>query len=283
MLKKISFFVLFSAGISSIQAQQIIPFRLTKYNTIIVKALVNKKDSLDLMFQIAMKEGAISPDRQGKADHIIFNKDEISDHNTVEVGKIALKDFSFINNQLSGNESDGKIGTALFAGKTFKIDYDNDQFIIYDQKPDVKGYQPVTTFFHDDTFTIVADNVIENQQKEAYFVLQSGYSGSLLYSNEFSEENHLGKKLKITGEKTLKNSSGKSLITQQAILPFFKLGDVVFKDLSIAFFGGELKTQNVSYFGADMLRRFIWIFDAERKTAYIKPSKYFSEPYYKIN
>ncbi|MGG1923184.1 hypothetical protein AB1278_15335 [Chryseobacterium sp. NRRL B-14798] len=89
--------------------------------------------------------------------------------------------------------------------------------------------------------------------------------------------------MKITGEKTLKNSEGKTLITQQAVLPYFKLGNNVFKDVSVGFFSGELKTQNVSYLGADMLRRFIWIFDAERKMAYIKPSKYFSEPYYKMN
>lgn len=284
MLKRTVLFILLSIGFSGMKAQQTIPFRITKHNNIIVKTLVNKKDSLDLMFQIAMKDCSISPERKRKADHIVFNKDEVSDHNTVEIGKITQKNVRFLDNQLTGHEADGKIGTGIFEGKTFKIDYDNNQFVMYNKMPDLKGYQPVNIILDHDGFYLAADNIIDgDQQQEAYFVLQSGFSGAVLYSNEFAEEMHLDKKLKVTGEKTLKNSEGKTLTTKQAVLPFFKLGNNTFKDISVGFFSGELKTQNVSYLGADMLRRFIWIFDAERKMAYIKPSKYFSEPYYKMN
>ncbi len=284
MLKRTVLFILLSAGFYGMKAQQTIPFRITKHNNIIVKTLVNKKDSLDLMFQIAMKDYAISPDGKRKAEHIIFNKEELSDHNTVQIGKITQKNVRFFNNQLTGHEADGKIGTGIFAGKAFKIDYDNNQFVIYDQMPDLKDYQPVNIILDHDGFYLSADNILDgDQQQEAYFVLQSGFSGAILYSNEFAEEKQLEKKLKVTGEKTLKNSEGKTLTTKQAVLPYFKLGNNVFKDVSVGYFSGELKTQNVSYLGADMLRRFIWIFDAERKMAYIKPSKYFSEPYYKMN
>ncbi|MEJ5103735.1 hypothetical protein [Chryseobacterium sp. MYb328] len=283
MLKKTFFLLLFSTGFLGIKAQQTIPFRITKHNNIIVKTLVNKKDSLDLMFQIAMKEGAISPQRQRKADHLIFNNGE-SEHNTVDIGKMSWKDIRFTDNQLTGHEADGKIGTALFKGKTFKIDYDNNRFEIYEKLPDLKGYQPIPVIWKQDLFYFVADNVVDGKkQQEEYFALQSGYSGGILYSNDFADEKELDKHLKVTGEKTLKNSQGQSVITKQGILPFFKLNNFVFKNMPVGFFSGELKTQNISYFGADMMRRFIWIFDADRKMAYIKPSKYYSEPYYKIN
>ncbi|MDW9381543.1 hypothetical protein [Chryseobacterium sp. JV558] len=284
MLKKTALLMLLSIGFSGMKAQQTIPFRITKHNNIIVKTLINKKDSLDLMFQIAMKDYSISPERKRKADHIIFNKEDISDHNTVEIGKITQKNVRFFYNQLTGHEADGKIGTGIFDGKAFKIDYDNNQFVMYNKMPDLKGYQPVNIILDHDGFYLAGDNIFDgDQQQEAYFVLQSGFSGAILYSNEFAEEKQLDKKLKVTGEKTLKNSEGKTLTTKQAILPYFKLEKSVFKDIPVGFFSGELKTQNVSYLGADMLRRFIWIFDAERKMAYIKPSKYFSEPYYKMN
>lgn len=99
----------------------------------------------------------------------------------------------------------------------------------------------------------------------------------------FAEEKGLDQALKITSEKTMKNSSGESIVTKQGILPFFKLNSFVLKDVPAGFFVGKRKTQTVNYFGADLLKRFNWIFDADRKTAYIKPSKYFSEPYYKMN
>ncbi|WP_333597301.1 hypothetical protein [Chryseobacterium flavum] len=284
MLKRTSLLFLFVAGHFSLQAQQVIPFRITKHNNIIVKTLVNKKDSLDLMFQIAMKEASISPERQRKADHLIFNKDGISDHNTVSIGKMTWKNIRFLDNQITGHEADGKIGTGLFEGKVFKIDYDNNQFAIYDEKPDLNGFQPVKIIFDQDAFYIPADNIIDDhQQQEAYFVLQSGYSGGILYSNEFAEKNELSNKLRITGEKKLKNSNAENLIIKQGVLPFWKLENFVFKDIPVGFFTGEQQTQKISYFGADMLRRFIWIFDADREMAYIKPSKYYSEPHYKIN
>ncbi len=284
MLKRTVLFILLSAGLYGMKAQQTIPFRITKHNNIIVKTLVNKKDSLNLMFQIAMKDYAISPDGKQKAAHIIFNKEELSDNNTVEIGKIIQENVRFFDNQLTGHKADGKIGTGIFEGKAFKIDYDNNQFVMYNKMPDLQGYQPINIIPDHEGFYLAADNILEgDQQQETYFVLQSGFSGAILYSNEFAEEKHLEKKLKITGEKTLKNSQGKTLTTKQAVLPYFKLGNSVFKDVSVGYFSGELKIQNVNYLGADMLRRFIWIFDAERKMAYIKPSKYFSEPYYKMN
>lgn len=267
---------------SAVRAQEKIPFRLTKYNNIILKTLVNDKDSLDLMFQMAMEDASISPERHRKADHIIF-KDEISENNTVKIGKLTYKNIRFFDNELSGHEADGKIGTGIFKEKAFKIDYDNHQFVVYDQMPDLSGYKPLPLFADNGAFFIVADNVIESQQQEAYFLMQSGYSGGILYSNEFADGKELDKKLKVIGEKTLKNSAGKSIITKQGVLPFLKLGDTVLKDVPAGFFAGDLKTQKVNYFGADLLRRFNWIFDAERKTVYFKPNTNFKEPYYKIN
>ncbi|MCS3869205.1 hypothetical protein J3D55_002121 [Chryseobacterium ginsenosidimutans] len=282
MLNKTIFSLLIFISISIVKAQEIIPFRITKHNNIIVKALVNDKDSLHLMFQIAMEEASISPERTRKADHIIF-KDEISDGNTIKIGNKKYENIRFFDNELTGHEADGKIGTGIFKDKYFKIDYNNNQFVSYDKEPDLKDYQPMNLYVKNGQFYIVADNVVEDKQQEAYFLLQSGYSGGLLYSNEFAEANDLNEKLKITGEKSMKNSAGQIITTKQGVLPFLKLGNIVLKNISAGFFTGDLKTQHANYFAADVMRRFNWIFDKDRKVVYIKPSKYFNEPYYKIN
>ncbi|MFY7844985.1 hypothetical protein [Chryseobacterium gambrini] len=281
MFKIISSLLLLSF-LSTIQAQEIIPFRITKHNNIIVKTLVNDKDSLDLMFQIAMEDASISPDRKRNADHIIF-KDEISDGNTIKIGKKKYENIRFFDNELTGHEADGKIGTGIFKGKIFKIDYDNSRFVVYDKMPDLNGYQSVPLLLKNEQLFIPANSIIEKQNVEAYFLLQSGYSGGILYSNEFADGKELDKKLKVTGEKTLKNSSGQSVITKNGILPVLKIGNFILKDVSAGFFAGELKIQKSSYFGADLLRRFNWIFDAERKVVYVKPNRYFNKAYYKMN
>ncbi|KMQ64257.1 hypothetical protein ACM39_17190 [Chryseobacterium sp. FH2] len=281
MFEKSILLLFFLTLFSIVKSQETIPFRITKHNNIIVKTLVNDKDSLDLMFQIAMEDASISPERQRKTDHIIF-KDDISDGNIVKIGNKKYENIRFFDNEYTGHEADGKIGTGIFKGKIFKIDYDNSQFLIYDMMPDLKDYESTPLFSENGQFYIAADNIFDNQQQEVYFLLQSGYSGAILYSNQFADGKELDKKLRVTGEKTLKNSAGQSVITKQGVLSHLKLGSMVLKDVSAGFFAGGLKTQKVNYFGADLLRRFIWIFDAERKTVYFKPSKYFSAPYYKI-
>ena len=269
--------ILFLTIVNFATAQQIIPFHLTEYNNILLKSLVNNKDSLHLMFQIAMQDAAISPQRIRSAENVNFDS-----LNTVRIGANEFKDILFSDNELAGYYADGKIGNGLFKGKAFKIDYDNNRFEIYDGQPDVSEYDPIDLIEQNGSFFILADNVINDTQQAVYFVLQSGYSGGLLYSDEFSSDQNLDQLLQITHEKTLKNASNQTLTTKQGVLPYLKIGTIVLKNVSAGFFTGEIKRQTMNYLGADILKRFIWIFDADRKMVYIKPSKYFNDAYYEL-
>jgi len=283
-LKKIYLFLCSALFINSIDAQETIPFRITKYNNIIVKTLVNDRDSLDLMFQIAMQDASVSPEKLKPAKSIVF-KNEISENNLVKIGNHEWKNVKFYDNELTGQEADGKIGTGIFKGKTYKIDYDNNQFVIYDKLPDIKDYKEISYISNKEGQIFLAcENIIDDISYDGNFLLQSGYPGGLLYSNQFADTKNLNKILKITGEKTLKNSAGKSVTTKQGILPMLRIIDnITLKDVSAGFFSGEIKNQSTSYFGADLIRRFNWIFDAETERIYIKQSKYFNEPYFKLN
>ncbi len=265
-------------------AQEFISFRITKYNNIIVKTVVNEQDSLDMMFQIAMEDASISPERRRPAKSLKFDKNGISENNSVKIGKKELKNIRFSDNELTGQEADGKIGTGIFKGKTYKIDYDKNQFVLYDKLPDVKTYKQVSfTYNNQGQIFLVCDNLINNETYEASFLLQSGYPGGLLYSNQFADSKKLNETLKITGEKTLKNSYGKNITTKQGILTSLTIiDDIVLKNVSAGFFTGDIKNQTTNYFGADLMRRFNWIIDAETQIIYIQPSKYFNEPYFEL-
>ena len=280
--KLIIFFLIFIFS-NIINAQERIPFRITKYNNIIVKALVNNKDSLNLMFQIAMEDASISPERLNPANSIVFEK-EISENNSLKIGNLDFENIKFYDNEFTGYEADGKFGTGIFKGKTYQIDYDNNQFIIYDSLPNVTGYKKILLVKNEYGLIIIScNNIIANEKYQTDLILQSGYSGGLLYSNDFADSNKLSEKLEITGEKTLKNSANQSITTKQGILPLLGISDTHLKNVSAGFFTGEIKNQSVNYFGADLIRRFNWIFDLKREVVYIKPSKYFNEPYFKIN
>lgn len=261
------------------KAQTVIPFHLTEHNNIIVKTLVNEKDSLNLMFQIAMEDASISPNRINRAENILFDKNGISEDNKLQIGNLIWKNIRFFDGELSGQQSDGKIGTSIFKDQIFKIDYDNNLFVIYDEMPDLKNYTSIPLTYKNKAIFIDIDNIINNKSYIHSFYLQSGYSGGLLYDNQFSDTNLLPGKLKIIEKKILKNSYGQEIIIKQGVLPQMKIGNLQMENVLAGFFTGDIKNQKYSLFGADLLKRFNWIFDVDRKIAYIQPSKLFNSDY----
>lgn len=261
-------------------AQVHIPFRLTSYNNIIVKTLVNDKDSLDLMFQIAMQGAAISPMRVHKVENISFDKEEYSPSNKVQIGGQVWDNIAFENNQMSGYESDGKIGMSLFKDKVLEINYDQSEFLVYDGLPTVEGYTAIPILYRNGVMFIDVTSLIGGKGYTHKFYLQSGYSGVILYDDNFAEVNKLSEQLVTISEKELKNAQGKSVITKNAVIGQLEVGGMPLKEVSVGYFEGELKNQPLSVFGADMLKRFNWIISADRAVAWVKPSKYFSSPYF---
>jgi hypothetical protein len=259
--------------------QESIPFRLTTHNNLIVQARVNQKDSLDLMFQIAMEEGAISPEPKHRPTTIVFDKTGYSSANTVQILNHQWDNIPFIDKQYSGQESDGKIGTQLFKDRIFEINYDASAFVLYDAMPSTEGYQAIPISFRDGIMFIEVESEINKKLHKHWFYLQSGYSGTILYDDAFSEKNQLKEELKTMNEIVLKNSAGQSVITNHAVIDQVSIGGFVLAKPTIGYFTGELKTHPISLFGADMLKRFNWIINADRTMAWIKPSKYYDLPY----
>lgn len=264
-------------------AQIHIPFKLTSNNNIIVKTLVNDKDSLDLMFQIAMQNGAISPMRVHKVENVTFDNEDYSLSNKVQIGNQVWTDIPFENNQISGYESDGKIGMTLFKDKVLEINYDQSEFLIHDEVPCLEGYIAVPLLYRDGIMYIDMTSKIGDKEYKHKFYLQSGYSGGVLYDDNFSEVNRLGEQLVTVSQKELKNSQGKSVITKNAIVEQLSIGGILLRDVSVGYFAGELKNQPLSLFGADMLKRFNWIISADRTMAWIKPSVYFNSLYFGVS
>jgi len=103
-----------------------------------------------------------------------------------------------------------------------------------------------------------------------------------LFSNDFADAHHLDQHSITTSEKTLKNPSGQSVSIKHAVLSSLKIGKYQLKNVAAGYVTVELKMQHKSYFAADVMKRFNWIFDAKREKVYVKPSKYFNDPYLQL-
>ena len=286
-------------AISQIIIGQIrIPFQLTSFNNISFKAIVNEKDTVQLMFHTAANAMTLTEEATKKLKTINFdtsidgvkswggsnNEARVSNHNTLQIGSLTWKDVEITENKNSGQFTDGKFGINLFSDKVMQIDFDKNVLIISDKLPKkLKKYTKLKLSFENDMLFVEANCAINADSTWSNnFLLHSGYAGSILLDDKFANDHKLSERLKITGEKELKDAYGNSVKTQKAILPIFKIENHVLSDISVGFFAGAIGRQKMSSVGGDVLKRYNWVIDAKRAFVYLKPNGNFKMPYTKV-
>ncbi|WP_413512048.1 hypothetical protein [Myroides odoratus] len=269
---------------SVVKGQEIIPFKMNGHYNIVVESIINKKDTVDLMFQIAMREASLAPNRTHKVASVVFDTTEfpegLSKTNSIQVGNTVVDKIWIWDNEYTGNGAEGKIGTQLFDGQIFKIDYDQSQFEVYDHLPNTHGFVAVPLTNENGRLFIEISGFVNDKEINTKFLLQSGFSGMVLYNNQVADENQLAEVLPHLDAKTLTNSAGEKLTNLIAEIPFLTVDSFRFEAVPVNLFTGEIKNQTTSYVGADFIHRFNWIIDIKGGYAYIQKNKHFSDPYY---
>jgi hypothetical protein len=300
MLKFILLF--FALAISQIAFGQtsktIIPFDLTSYNNISIKAILNQKDTLRLMLHTGATDLTLIESAVKRLKSISFDKtidgvkswggttDGVREsvNNKLSIEGLNWDSLTITENKYSGQFTDGKCGLDLFDGKYLAFDFDKKNITVSQKMPKkLKGYEKHKLTYQSGMLFIEAACKTEKDSVFTHkFLIHSGYAGTILLDDAFANNHKLSEKLKITDEKALKDSYGNVIKTQKAILPEFQIGTKTLSDISVGFFPGGLGRQKMSAIGGDVLKRFNWVIDAERKFIYLKPNKNYDMAYSKV-
>jgi hypothetical protein len=279
-------------------SRTVIPFQLTSFNNISIRAILNQKDTVQLMLHTGASSITLTEDAVKRLKSPIFDKTidgieswggqtdgaRVSEHNSLTIERLKWDSLTITENKLSGQFTDGKFGLNLFKGQFVEIDFGKSVIIISAKLPKrLKGFEKHKLAYENGFMFIEANCEITKDSFLTHrFLIHSGYAGSILLDDKFANDNKLGEKLKIIGEKELKDSYGNVIKTQKAILPAFKMGTHVLSDISVGFFAGAIGRQKISSIGGDVLKRFNWIIDAKRGFIYLKPNENFTLPYSKV-
>jgi len=299
----ISILLFFSQSIfaqEKLQAQEekdfIIPFQLTEHNNISIMAILNGQDTVNLMFHTAADDVTLIEKTTAKIKSLHFNgvtdsvkswggqnnSSRLSENNSLQIGELKWTNVAIWENTNSGQNTDGKFGPNLFKNKVIEIDFDKKIIVIHYNLPrKTKNYEKLKLLFEHNSMFIEATCQINDSSFTNKFLIHSGYAGDILFDDKFSNENKLSEKLKIVGEKELKDSYGNILKTKKAILPILKIGNEKFSDVPVCFFEGAIGIQKMSIMGGDVLKRFNIIIDAQREYVYLKPNKLKKAEYFK--
>lgn len=287
---------LFSICCTPLFAQEtVIPFELTPANNIAVKATLNKKDTATLMFHTAANSLTLTEDAVKKMSSLVFdgadsvkswggngNTSRFSKSNTLEIGNRKWEHVPIWENINSGPQTGGKFGLELFDGKIVEIDFDKKVIVLHTKLPGkAKRFEKLKLTYEDEMMFVEGTCEVGGKLLINRFLIHSGYSGTLLLDDQFTASNKIDTQLKIVDQKTLKDSFGNVLVTNKAVLPSFKLSSKRMVSIPIGFFTGALGRQKMSIIGADLLKRFNMIIDAERAHIYLRENKSISSGYFR--
>ncbi|GAB4041162.1 hypothetical protein [Spirosoma gilvum] len=289
-------FVLFSQAIfgqSLNSSSYKIPFQLTSYNNLSIKAILNQQDTVNLMFHTAANAVTLTEDALKTVKSLRFdgadsvkswggsnNTSRFSKSNRLQIGGQTWANTPIWENKNSGPQTDGKFGIDLFEGKVIELDFDTNQMIIHANLPDkTSQYERLKLVFDNDMLFLEANCTVGNRTLKNRFLMHSGYSGAVLLDDQFVADHNLDKSLTVISEKALKDSFGNVIKTQKAILPALTIGTQTLTDVPVGFFKGALSRQKMSIIGGDILKRFNIIIDAKREYVYLKPNNLLKTTY----
>ena len=270
-----------------------IPFRLTAYNNISIKAVINQVDTLNLMFHAAVDDVSITKETLTRTKSLKMDKKgEIrswggvsstvsSEFNSVQIGNLKWDNLEITATTNVGQETDGKFGHNFFQNKILEINYDDSHLVVLNRLPkSLKGFSKLPIVFKGGSFFIeglvkLGENTYKNQ-----FMYHTGYAGNLILGTRFIEKNALHGKLDTLEQTSLKDSYGNVLKNIKTNIATLTLGNTNFTNISGSVMDAKAKMSD-SIFGNDLLKRFNVFIDFQKDFIYLKPNKLLNSPHKK--
>lgn len=267
----------------------VIPFTLTAHNNIVVRALLNGTDTIQLMFSTASDGVYLIKELTGKLKSLCFNSvpdtsrswgnsinlSRSSKNNTLQIGNDVWKNLTITEDINSSFDTDGKFGMALFAGKVVEVDFDRLLIIVSTKLPfKVRKYKRLKLSNLQGLSLVEATCKTIRSSTKRLFLLHSGYNGGLLLADSCETETCIEDELPSLGEQILENAFGEKIQCKQSVMPIFLLGDHILKNVPTGFFGGLLNNSRINVAGSEIIIQFNIIIDAKRQNIFVHPSHF---------
>ncbi|MEI9958337.1 MAG: hypothetical protein WDM90_18995 [Ferruginibacter sp.] len=255
-----------------------IPFVLTAFNNLKLKAVINKKDTVDLKFDSGTTGLLLTDDAIKNKIHSA-NTDNAT--NNLQIGNLTWDSLLVYPVALSGQGTDGRFGWDLFDGKIVEIDYDKNLFIVHTQLPKIKkAYSKFNIEYTHTLFCIEATLQIKSKEYKNRFLFDNGYQRTIMLDTVLMYEQDYPKDLKVIKKVIMKNGQGKDVPVITVNNERLNLGKQALFNIPVQL----MTTGNPAGFkthilGNEVLKRFNTIIDFQNNVVYLKPNGLVNLPY----
>lgn len=257
-----------------------IPFTLTEFNNIKVKAVLNKVDTLDLKFDSGTTGLLLTNDAIKNKTHLSASQSLKADK-TLQIGNLIWDSLPIYPVVLSGQGTDGRFGWDLFDGKIVEIDYDKNIFIVHSRLSHIdKQYSRFAIEYTHTLFCIQAELQVKNKKYRNRFLFDNGYQRTIMLDTVLMQEQNYPKDLEVIKKVILRNGQGKEVPVLTVNNERLNLGKQVLLNIPVQL----LATANPARFkthilGNEVLKRFNTILDFQKNYVYLKPNTLIDQPY----
>lgn len=260
-----------------------IPMTLNKYNTIYVKAIFNKIDTLNLNFDTGTTELILT---NGVLKNKLKSKPELYDtFYNLKIGKsnYSTKVYDAV---LTGQETDGRFGWDLFKGKVVELNYDKGIMIVHSDLPknvaNNSKFVNLKLDFYEE-LPLVKVKIKEGKiTNEDWFLFDSGYQRTLMLDNDMLSENKFPtEKMRVIKKVIMRGAQGNEVPVVTSNLELLKIGKFKLKNVPVQITSGNkpLKGKNIHIVGNEVLKRFNLVLDLKENVVYLSKNKLFEVEY----
>jgi hypothetical protein len=255
-----------------------IPFILTEFNNVKIKAVLNGVDTLNLMFDSGTTGLLLTNDAIKHKTHL---SDNTKSNNALRIGNLTWDSLQVFPVELSGQGTEGRFGWDLFDGKVVEIDYDKNLFIVHTQLPAIsRAYAKFDMEYVHTLFCIKAELQIKNTKYMNRFLFDNGYQRTAMLDTLLMEEQRYPKDLVVIKKVIMRNGQGGEVPVITINAEGLDLGKQRLSNVPVQL----LATANPARFkthilGNEVLKRFNTILDFQNNVVYLKPNSLFDAPY----
>lgn len=260
-----------------------IPLIINNQNTIYVKAVFNKTDTLNLNFDTGTTELVLTND-------VMKNKLKVAPelYNTFYDVRIGNHDYTtkVYDAELTGHGTDGRFGWDLFKGKFVELNYSKNIMVVHSQLPkyvlkDNAFSKLGITFFKGLVFveSKISHDGVDNT---ALFLFDSGYQRTAMLDNDLLKEgNFPAEKMKVIKKVIMRGAQGNEVPVITSDLQLLKIGKYELKDVPVQQITSNkpLHGANIHILGNEVLKRFDTFLDFQNNVIYLKPNHLFNAEY----
>lgn len=270
-------------GFSKLQPEvhDTLSFVLNKYNTNLVKAFFNHKDSLTFNFDTGATEMSVT--RDALKNKIKSNPQLYNTQYEVQIGNRIYKSEIY-DHEMVGQEADGLLGWNNFDGLIVELDYDTQKMMVHSRMPKSilkdKGYSKFKIWYFNNKPFIQCDMLENGVWYKEWFLFDTGYQRSVVLDNDLLKDKKFPvENMKVIKKTMLRGVSGKEIPVITANLQKMKIGKSELENIP-----AQLLTTNkpmgnakIHILGSDMLKRFNTVLDFQNDIIYLKPNTLFGK------